>query len=534
MSFNEKAARNIINFLLNDDTYDFKKWIPFIKKFNSEQIQNLFKGVKDYKYPVKNRDVFERLVLKFDNFESLLSKWYEKEENYKYLKQLWLKYIAIEDINEEMLNDLSEDKLTNFLESNNVNYSKWPEEVKKEFKEAIQEAIGTCIHEEEMKKKLNEEHSGLKKCFDIMNKLVNSLKNIFENTDKEAQKIFEANSSFIKTSIVGGLFSLIGASFFSESKSAINAKALKKLLIEQIQGYDISKVDAKKIANDIIKSNCYSDNNYLIWRVGYSDKYSLFDYSDIDGQTFHNSINADLELDLNSGSNSLPFRKKISAILKSEMVCRIVAIASFINLGFSVIEFNEISSLTEEIAGKEYRKQFNDIKEKFRDHLNELDLTNDCHKIKEKIIYVKNNIENDKKLLVDLITKIKADILLLERKRNESIISLIASFALGGGSILGTFLTSGGVSLGYAASTIFNIISGGINTKNISNCSVTIEELKKIQKEAEEEEKKIQKKIEELDLRLKQKELVFPTVYQDLENILQKQNKKLDNYIMNR
>ena len=246
MSFNEKAARKIIMFLLENDVYDFKRWVPLIKKFNSEQIQKLFQGERDYNYTAKNKAVFDNLVLKFDNFATILSKWYEKEENYQYIKQLWLNYICIEDINEEIEKNLSEEKLTSFLESKNINYSKWPEEVKKEFKEAVQEAIGTYIHEEEIKKKLNEEHSGLKKCLDSVNNLMKSFTNIFADTDKEAQKIFEKNYSSIKLGIVGGLFSFIGSNIFSYAKEAINSKALKRFLIDQIQGYDICKFDAKK------------------------------------------------------------------------------------------------------------------------------------------------------------------------------------------------------------------------------------------------------------------------------------------------
>ena len=77
---------------------------------------------------------------------------YDNEENYQYIKQLWLNYFCIEDINEEIEKNPKEEKLTNFLEYKNINYSKWTEEVKKEIKEAAQETRGTCIHEEEIKK----------------------------------------------------------------------------------------------------------------------------------------------------------------------------------------------------------------------------------------------------------------------------------------------------------------------------------------------------------------------------------------------
>ena len=53
-------------FLLENDIYDFKRWVPSIKKFNSKQIHNLFQGERYYKYTTKNKAVFDKLVLNFE------------------------------------------------------------------------------------------------------------------------------------------------------------------------------------------------------------------------------------------------------------------------------------------------------------------------------------------------------------------------------------------------------------------------------------------------------------------------------------
>ena len=65
MSFNEESARKIIEYLLEDDVDDYSRWLPFIEDFNSEQIEKLLKGERNYEYPVKNKDIFNNLVLKF-------------------------------------------------------------------------------------------------------------------------------------------------------------------------------------------------------------------------------------------------------------------------------------------------------------------------------------------------------------------------------------------------------------------------------------------------------------------------------------
>jgi len=62
-----------------------------------------------------------------------------------------LNYICNEDIHEEIEKNPNKEKLSSFLQSKNINYSKWLEKVKNEFKEAAQEKIDTCIHEEEKK-----------------------------------------------------------------------------------------------------------------------------------------------------------------------------------------------------------------------------------------------------------------------------------------------------------------------------------------------------------------------------------------------
>ena len=207
MSFNEETARKMIMFLLEDDLYDFKRWVPLIKKFNTKQIQKLFKGERDYKYPVKNKDVFDKLLLKFDNFETILSKWYEKEEYYQYIKQLWLSYIYIEDINELIKKNPNEEKLTSFLESKNINYSKWPKEVKKEFKEAIQETI--YIENDE------------KDLIYLINKIKANIK-IIER--KKKQSIFSLVFSVALGvgSILGSFFTNGGVSFFYSISTMFN------------------------------------------------------------------------------------------------------------------------------------------------------------------------------------------------------------------------------------------------------------------------------------------------------------------------
>ena len=109
--FNESKARELIYILLKNDIIIYKKLIPEIKKLNSEAFENMFKGVpfkkndandEGYYYPVKNKKEFEKLLNKIDNFAIIMEQWYQDENYYEYLKELWIKYISIEELRIKM------------------------------------------------------------------------------------------------------------------------------------------------------------------------------------------------------------------------------------------------------------------------------------------------------------------------------------------------------------------------------------------------------------------------------------------------
>ncbi len=533
MSFNEKSARKVINFLLKEDIDDFSRWLPEIENFNSEQIENLLKGEIEYIYPIKNKNIFAKLVMKFDNYEKLTSKWYQKEENYKYLKELWLQYICIEDIRELIKNDENDEKLINFLKKKKINYSQWPKEVKDEFKVCVNRTIGSCIHEEEIKKALNEEHSNFSKVQKIMDETYESFKNGFKDIGKQAQKRFEQNCSSIMKSVLFSLFGLIAFKIASTASGRINYKLLKKSLVKQILNYIPNKEHAKLIAKEIIAKNFGPEICTIKWEAG---DFNFCDDDDVDGCTNIGGLKKHiLSLDLTEKKNEvLSLGQRISTISKNNIICGLVAFSSLLNLGYSVIEFTQISNIIKTIAGKEYEKKLNKIKESFEQHIKELDLGGDCNYFLSKINYVKGNIESDKQNLINLIIEINADIKLLEKKKHDSTIGLISSIVVGGIAAVGTFGASGIQQGIYAISVLGNIFSGATNGINISKCNESIEELTKIKKNAELEKQIIEKKLKQLNLKIKQKDLAFPQFYEEYEDLIQNQNKIINNYYLNK
>ena len=359
---------------------------------------------------------------------------------------------------------------------------------------------------------------------------------LFKDTDKKAQELFEKNCNPVITTLIGGIFGTVATKLISTAKESIDYKCFENFLVKQIQEYAIDKCDAKKIAADIIKSNICPADGIFNWKVSSYGILDLFDDT-FDNCTSYGNNYGDkiMELNLEGKENeTISLGKSIKTIFKSNLVCGLVSFVSFANLCFSAYKFNKISKLTETVAGKNYENQLKDIKTRFREHLNELDLTGDCNHFLAKINYVKNNIESDLKELEALIVNIEADIKLFNKEKKESIASLAVSIIFGGSAALGSIVATGGLSTGlYIASLVSNIMSGAVNVVNIKNCISSIEELERIKKDAEEEKKIMEQKIDELKLKGKQKELYFPDYYKQFEEIVQKQNKEAEKYILN-
>ena len=124
-NFNEEKARELVYYLLENDTSIFKRLIPEIRAMDSNSFYNLFQGTpfqngdNGYDYKVKNKKNFERLLDKIDNFWVIMDAWYQDKKYYKYLNYLWINYISIENLKNEK-------KLKPILESYGIDYNSWP------------------------------------------------------------------------------------------------------------------------------------------------------------------------------------------------------------------------------------------------------------------------------------------------------------------------------------------------------------------------------------------------------------------------
>ena len=64
--------------------------------------------------------MFDRLLDKFDNFCFILNEWYRDKKYYEYLKELWIKYPCLEDLNQGDIQNMEE--LENIMDSFGINF----------------------------------------------------------------------------------------------------------------------------------------------------------------------------------------------------------------------------------------------------------------------------------------------------------------------------------------------------------------------------------------------------------------------------
>jgi len=141
MFFKEEKARQVINYLLEDDIKIYRQFIPIIKDFNKDQLDNLFNGVEQYDYKITMHHHFKLLLSKFNNYEKILNEWYDNDENYKYLKELWLKNISLESLVEK-----SPSEIEKYLENLGVYINKWPTSKKEKFFDNLRNSKNTIYN----------------------------------------------------------------------------------------------------------------------------------------------------------------------------------------------------------------------------------------------------------------------------------------------------------------------------------------------------------------------------------------------------
>ena len=174
---NFEKARKIVELCLSKDNLYGKFW-NYISSFNQEQFKNLFQGKLDYKnYPEleeMEKIEFKFLLMRFEDYFSILFEWYQDESKYNNIVKLWNSKLCIYKLKDNsnteiksILQNLGISDIDNFLFElrpiiNNSKESKSSTINLDNYKESMRKI-------EEIGKKLNNDKNDLKALIDEIN-----------------------------------------------------------------------------------------------------------------------------------------------------------------------------------------------------------------------------------------------------------------------------------------------------------------------------------------------------------------------------
>jgi len=451
--FEENEARKLIKQLLENDADYYKQYLGDIMKFNSEQIQNLLNGNQNFDYPI-SKDKIKDLIRKFDNFKILTHQWYKREDYYQYLIPIWKHYICT-----EALKRYNPNKRAKLLESRTIKYSDWPNEIKFEFNDLLDNMFISDIYNN--KDKFNKRND-----LDVLiNKLENMKKKIIlKKEEKEKKEKSEVN--------INSFFKLI---------SYIGSLCTACQLIEGCNDY----------FNNDIASSYYIDDFYN-W-----DNWDNYDYSDNIGD------NANIEN-------------------KSSKLEIVHAAFSVLNLIESIDNFFEIQKEIKNINDKNHKKNIDDIVSRFNDHISAINFGCNLEQLDdfiEKVNCAIKNIQSDQELLKDEFISIKEEIQSLQKQEEKAKIGLGKSIFYGISGIISGVM-SGGITLITHIATGANALSGMLFGYSWYECHNCIENLEKLIKRIEAENEQFNNAINTLSENIKIKSISLPDYLESIKEPL--------------
>jgi hypothetical protein len=193
--------------------------------------------------------MFQKLLDKFDNFYVVLDSWYKDKKYYQYLKEIWVRYISIQN-----LKGKDDKELEIFLQSNRIDYANWPEDIKEEFKILITSTQDTRIMELKniidnqfsefncIIEKLNSFKETIKDIPDIKNYEINAQNMILKVLGTVMIPIAMCASQGMKAIDCKQIKSVEKLFFYNTEYEMPKAKHLTECLLEKIKGQKGSKI----------------------------------------------------------------------------------------------------------------------------------------------------------------------------------------------------------------------------------------------------------------------------------------------------
>ena len=377
--------RKLAEYLISNDYNIIKRYLPEVQKLNDKQFNKLFEGKTDYKkYNVSNQKNFIQLVSKFDDNQELIMEWYNKEDYYKFILEIWKTNIIPKLKEAENQNEKDE-----ILKSLKIDISKWDEEFREYFNKIIN-ISPINILAKKIKgdyKDLNELIKNVEKCKKNLekNKELICMKFIKANLDTLINKIIDKFISHFLKKLLKGY-----DKFFDEIKKKREKKAILKILNvkeeyendEKINNFKLSEKNRKQLINTIIKIN-KNDYDFLFNNedMNFNEEYEKL-------KELQNKFNKEKE------SSEMNIGEKEKILYDNVMMKNIILCLNIIKIGYKVLNISKI------IPNYEGFGNISEIKKNFLNHQNAVNLISD--NLNEAIEETINNEKNFQKDLDDL------------------------------------------------------------------------------------------------------------------------------------
>jgi hypothetical protein len=499
--------RKFVVFLLNSDLNVFKKHLEEVRQLSDNEFNELFEGNTDFNFSVNNIKQFRQLVQKFEDNKELLEQFYNKEEYYGYVLQIWKKNIL------QKLKEANDNKEKDqILIDNKIDTSKWDDEFKNDFQSIINTKPIKELAER-MKNYIEADYGN----FDELIKNVNKCKNRVKKTEKNhCNLIFGANLNTSMNRILKEFVPKFLKNITNEIENIpfLFKKKEKEKAIDEVKSKMLSSTEEKELIDEIKK--IYEKSETEKNDLGFFDVNKEFEQLNNLSHKFneeHPDDEFDELFDLGNESTEnnglkfegLKFEEKANAVFSNKMIKHAILGISLANSTYSVLHCAN-TLMNYKLFSQEFRERLDSIKNNFEKHQSNVKLIpDDIDEAIQQVIKCGQDFNQDLEDIEELINDINNAINGVKTERNSSILNLIGS---SGGLIIGIFglaVTKGDDRVEYATASLADVLAIVANSTDIVFQSKLLKEYAEFLNEAKKTKEKI---IEEIDkLRKKFKEL---------------------------
>ena len=465
---NFEKARKIVELCLSKDNLYGKFW-NYISSFNQEQFKNLFQGNLDYKNYPELEEIekieFKFLLMRFEDYFSILFEWYQDESKYNNIVKLWNSKLCI-----YKLKDNSNTEIKSILQNLGIS----------DIDNFLFELRPIINNSKESKS------SNIKNYLEIQYKDFDTLIEVTQNSKKEFHKSDIPNKEDVET-VLTNLVGELAKRAFPLIKNYICDKYPSLKDISQLESGMINK-----LKNNITGLLAVENKSIFANGLSYKTLSPLIEAFK-NGNLYEKIIE----------EGGLHYGTPAVAITTLTM--------SFLSLATSIKSYYDYTIDMENKIEK-YTEKSKIIQENFEMHKKQIRTINldNYEESMRKIEEIGKKLNNDKNDFKALIDEVNDEIKKTEEKEKSSGYKEVAKKGLAVvGCGLGCFLTGGTLAIGYAVAGVMY----GVSAVN------TIAELLKMKEKVRICKEKIEdaeKQKEEIDESLKDLKNKFNQIQQDL------------------